>query len=171
MAFLPKGPDRRKRWVFRPLFLLIIWGLLALLLLINGIYETRRLKDNLYRLLYDEGSAIVAGLEKSAQTALASAAALEAFPEASALLIPSSSNPLALDDSVVDLLLDLAFQIDRQVGSRAPEETELAGIAKAWHLSLVAWVSPRRTVSYPPSPEGLAGEDSFYRPLLEGKTS
>lgn len=171
MAFLPKGPDRRKRWVFRPLFLLIIWGLLALLLLINGIYETKRLKDNLYRLLVDEGSALIAGLEKSAQTAFASAAALEAFPEASALLIPSPSNPLALDDSVVDLLLDLAFQMDRQMGSRTPEEKELAGIAKAWHLSLVAWVSPRRTLSYPPSREGPAEKDSFYRPLMEGKAS
>ncbi len=171
MAFLPKGLDRRKRWVFRPLFLLVIWGLLALLLLINGIYETKRLKDNLYRLLYDEGSALIAGLEKSAQTAFASAAALEAFPEASALLIASSSNPLALDDSVVDLLLDLAFQMDRQIGSRTPQEKELAEIAKAWHLSQVAWVSPRRTLSYPPSPEGLAEKDSFYRPLLEGKAS
>lgn len=171
MAFLPKGPDRRKRWVFRPLFLLIIWGLLALLLLINGIYETKRLKDNLYRFLVDEGSALIAGLENSAQTAFASAAALEAFPEASALLIPSSLNPLAWDDSVVNLLLEIAFQMDRQVGSRAPEETELAGIAKAWHLSKVAWVSPRRTLSYPPSPEGIEGKVSFYRPLLEGKAS
>src|SRR5512143_3153873 len=171
MAFPPKGPDRRKRWVFRPLFLLIIWGLLALLLLINGIYETKRLKDSLYRLLVDEGNALIAGLENSAQTAFASAAALEAFPEASALLIPSSSNPLALDDSVVDLLLDLAFQIDRQVGSRIPEEKELAGIAKAWHLSLVAWASPRRAFSYPPSRERFAEKDSFYRPLLEGKAS
>jgi signal transduction histidine kinase len=171
MAFLPKGPDRRKRWVFRPLFLLIIWGLLALLLLINGIYETKRLKDNLYRLLYDEGSALIAGLEKSAQTALTSAAALEAFPEASALLIPSSLNPLALDDSVVDLLLDLAFQMDRQIGSRTPEEKELAGIAKAWHLSLVAWVSPHRSLSYPPSRVGPVEKNSLWRPLLEGKAS
>jgi signal transduction histidine kinase len=171
MAFLPKGPDRRKRWVFRPLFLLIIWGLLALLLLINGIYETKRLKDNLYRLLYDEGSALIAGLEKSAQTVFASAAALEAFPEASALLIPSSLNPLALDDSVVDLLLDLAFQMDRQIGSRTPEEKELAGIAKAWHLSLVAWVSPHRSLSYPPSRVGPVEKNSLWRPLLEGKAS
>jgi signal transduction histidine kinase len=171
MAFLPKGSDRRTRWVFRPLFLLIIWGLLALLLLINGIYETKRLKDNLYRLLVDEGTALIAGLEKSAQTIFASAAAMEAFPEASALLIPSSLNPLTLDDSVVDLLLDLAFQVDRQVGDRAPKEEELARIVKDWHLSLVAWVSPHRTLSYPPSRAGLAEKDSLYRPLLEGKAA
>jgi signal transduction histidine kinase len=171
MAFLPKGPDRKKRWVFRPLFLLIIWGLLALLLLINGIYETKRSRDNLYRLLYDEGSALVAGLEKSAQTAFASAAALEAFPEASAFLIPSPLNPITLDDSVVDLLLDITFQMDRQIGSRIPEEKELAGFAKAWHLSLAAWITPSRTLVYPPNRGGLPGGDSFYRPLLDGKAS
>ncbi len=171
MAFLPKGPERGKRWVFRPLFILRIWGLLALLLLINGIYETKRLKDNLHRLLYDEGSALIAGLEKNSQTSFASVTALETFPEASALLISSPANPLALDDSVVDLLLELAFQLDRQIGSRAPEEKELAGVAKTWHLSGVAFVSPRQTLIYPPSEASLPGGDSFTRPLLEGKTA
>jgi len=171
MASLPKGPERGKRWVFRPLFLLIIWGLLALVLLINGIYETKRLKDNLHRLLYDEGAALIAGLEKNAQTSFASVTALETFPEASALLIPSPVNPLALDDSVVDLLLDLAFQMDRQIGSRAPEEKDLAGVAKTWQLSGITFISSRQTVTYPQSGEGLRGGDPFIRPLLEGKTA
>lgn len=171
MAFLPKGPERKKRWIFRPLFLLIIWGLLALLLLINGIYEAKRLKDNLHRLLYDEGSALIAGLEKSAQASFASVTALETFPGASALLIPSPVNPLGLDDSVVDLLLDLAFQMDRQIGSRAPEEKELAALAKTWHLSGAAFVSSRETLTYPPSGETLRGGGSFLRPLLEGKAT
>jgi len=171
MASLPKGPERGKRWVFRPLFLLIIWGLLALVLLINGIYETKRLKDNLHRLLYDEGAALIAGLEKNAQTSFASVTALETFPEASALLIPSPVNPLALDDSVVDLLLDLAFQMDRQIGSRAPEEKDLAGMAKTWQLSGITFISSRQTVTYPQSGEGLRGGDPFIRPLLEGKTA
>ena len=171
MAFLPKGPERRKRWVFRPLFLLIIWGLLALLLLINGIYEAKRLKDNLHRLLFDEGSALIAGLEKSAQASFASVTALEAFPGASALLIPSPVNPLALDDSVVDLLLDLAFQMDRQIGSRAPEEKDLAAMAKTWHLSALSLVFAGRRLTYPPSGDSLQGEDSFLRPLLEGKAA
>ena len=171
MAFLPKGPERGKRWVFRPLFLLIIWGLLALVLLINGIYETKRLKDNLHRLLYDEGAALIAGLEKNAQTSFASVTALETFPEASALLIPSPVNPLALDDSVVDLLLDLAFQMDRQIGSRAPEEKDLAGMAKTWQLSGITFISPGQTVTYPQSREGLRGGDPFIRPLLEGRTA
>jgi signal transduction histidine kinase len=47
----------------------------------------------------------------------------------------------------------------------------LAGVAKTWHLSGVALVSPRQTLSYPPSEKALRGEDSFIRPLLEGKTA
>jgi signal transduction histidine kinase len=171
MAFLSQGPEQGKRWTFRPLFLLIIWGLLALLLLINGIYETKRLKDNLHRLLYDEGSALIIGLEKSAQASFASVNALEVFPEASALLIPSPVNPLGLDDSVVDLLLELAFQMDFKLGARAPEEKDLEGMARSWHLSAVAFVTNSQTLAYPPSGEGSREWDSLTHPLLEGKAA
>jgi len=171
MAFLQKGPEQKKRWFFRPIFFLIIWGLLALLLLVNGIFESKRLKDNLYRLLYDEGSALIAGLEKSAQTTFASITALEAFPEASALLISSPLNPLGLEDSVADLLLDLAFQMDRELGTKLPEEKELARLAKAWHLSMVSLITPTRRLSYPASQEAIPGGESFLHPLLEGKSS
>jgi signal transduction histidine kinase len=171
MAVLQKGPEQKKRWVFRPLFFVIIWGLLALLLLVNGIFESKRLKDNLYRLLYDEGSALIAGLEKSAQTTFASIAALEAFPEASALLIPSPVNPLTLEDSVADLLQNLAFQVDQDLGAKIPEEKELARLARAWHLSMVTLITPARRLAYPPSQERIAGGESFLQPLLEGKTS
>jgi signal transduction histidine kinase len=171
MAFLQKGPEQKPRWIFRPLFFLIIWGLLALLLLVNGIFESKRLKDNLYRLLTDEGSALIAGLEKNAQTTFASITALESFPEASALLIPSPVNPLTLEDSVADLLLDLAFQMDRELGTKAPDEIELARLAKAWHLSVATLITPARRMTYPPSMETLPGGESFLRPLLEGKAS
>ena len=171
MAVLQKGPEQKKRWIFRPLFFLIIWGLLALLLLVNGIFESKRLKDNLHQMLYDEGSALIAGLEKSAQTTFASIAALEAFPEASALLIPSPLNPLTLEDSVVDLLLDLAFQMDRELGAKLPEEKELVRLAGAWHFSMVTLMTPARRLSYPASQERIPGGESFLQPLLEGKAS
>jgi signal transduction histidine kinase len=171
MAVLQKGPEQKKRWVFRPLFFVIIWGLLALLLLVNGIFESKRLKDNLYRLLYDEGAALIAGLEKSAQTTFASIAALEAFPEASALLIPSPVNPLTLEDSVADLLQNLAFQMDRDLGAKLPEEKELARLARAWHLSMLTLITPTHRLTYPPTQERIPGGESFLQPLLEGKTS
>ena len=171
MAFLQKGPEQKKRWIFRPLFFVIIWGLLALLLLVNGIFESKRLKDNLYRLLYDEGAALIAGLEKNVQATFASIAALEAFPEASALLIPSPVNPLTLEDSVADLLLDLAFQMDRDLGSKVPEEKDLVLPAKAWHLSRVTVLAPGRRVSYPPIQDPIPGGEAFLQPLAEGKAS
>lgn len=171
MAFLEKGPEPKKRWIFRPFFLLVIWALLALLLIINGIYEAKRLGDNLRRMLFDEGAAIIAGLEKSAQSIFGSFEAMEALPEASALLFPSSLNPLALDESVVDMVLDIAFQIDRELGNSSVSENELAKIAKAWHFSVLEIVTPRNTIAYQNPRARLPVDDSFYRPLLEGKAA
>jgi len=171
MAFLRKGRGLKRRWIFRPLFFLIIWGLLALLLIINGIYEANRLKDNLHRMLFDEGVAVIAGLEKSAQSIFASWAAIEAFPEASARLFPSPMNPLALDDSVVDLILDTAFQIDQELGNLSPQESQLAKIARSWHFSALKFITPHQTLIYQNPKATSILDDSFYHPLLEGKAA
>ena len=171
MAFLRKGPEPKTHRIFRPLFLLFIWGLLALLLIINGIYEAKRLKDNLHRMLFDEGAAMVAGLEKSAQSIFASWAAMEAFPEASTLLFPSALNPPALDDSVVDLALDIAFQIDQELGDQPPPESQLAKISKTWHFSALKLIAPRQSFIYQNPEANSRMDDSFYRPLQEGKAA
>ena len=173
MAFLEKGPETQGRWFFRPLYLLIIWGLLALLLIINGTYEVKRARDNLYRMLYDEGSALIDGLEKSAQNSLGSLTAIETFPEISAFTGASPVNLLALEESVVDLVLDGASQIDRELGRQPIQESELQRLGEAEHLAGVAVITPnqefvhhRHRVSKP------AGEPRpFYQPLLEGKSS
>ena len=171
MAFLRKRIEPGNRRVFRPFFLLVLWGLLALVLLINGFYEAKRLRDNLHRMLFDEGGAIVAGLEKSAQNVFSSRAAMEAFPEASALLFPSALDPVALDDSVVNLVLDAAFQIDRQLGEAAPTESQLAGLAGTWHFSRLVSMAAGQTISYQDPNAGPPADDSFYRPLLTGKAA
>jgi signal transduction histidine kinase len=171
MAVSKKGPEPGGRWIFRPVFFFVIWGLLALLLVINGIYEAQRLKDNLQSMLFDEGVAIISGVERSAQSIFASWAAMEAYPEVSALLFPSPSNLLAVDDSVVDQVLEIASQIDQELGALPPREGQLARIAKTWHFSILEWITPHETLIYKsPKATGVLN-DSFYRPLLEGKAS
>ena len=120
MANLQEKREPYGRWFFRPIHLLIIWGLLALLLTASGIYETKRAKDNLFQMLSDEGSVLLAGMEKGAQSAFSSLNAIESFPDISAFLSPI--NFLALEESVVDLTLDLAFQIDRELGDAPLQE-------------------------------------------------
>ena len=171
MAFLRKGPEPKRRWIFRPLFLLVTWGLLAILLVINGIYQAKRLKDNLHQMLFDEGAAIIAGMEKSAQSIFASWTAIETFPEASALLFSSPLNPLALDESVVDLVLNTAFQIDQELGNPPIQESQLAKIAKVWHFSVLKLITPRQTFIYQNPKASSPMDDSFYQPLLEGKVA
>jgi len=173
MAFLKKGPETRGRWFFRPLYLLIIWGLLALLLIINGTYEVKRAQDNLYRMLYDEGSALIDGLEKSAQSSLGSLTAIEAFPEASTFMGSSPVNLLTLEESVVDLLLDGAFRVDQELGGQPPRESELQRLGEAEHLAGIEVITPNHKLAYSRRPAGPSTGDRrpFYQSLLEGKTS
>jgi signal transduction histidine kinase len=173
MAFLTKGPETQGRWFFRPLYLLIIWGLLALLLIINGTYEVKRARDNLYRMLYDEGSALIDGLEKSAQSSLGLLTAIEAFPEASAFMGASPINLLALEESVVDLVLDEAFQVDSELGRQPPQESELQRLGEAEHLAGIEVITPDRRFVYSRRPVASSAGDRrpFYRSLLEGKAS
>jgi signal transduction histidine kinase len=173
MAFLKKGPEPKGRWFFRPLYLLIIWGLLALLLIINGTYELKRTRDNLYRMLYGEGSALIDGLEKSAQSSVGSLAAIEAFPEASSFMGSSPINLLALEESVVDLVLDGAFQVDRELGGQPPRESELQRLGEAEHLAGIEVITPNHKFVYGRRPAASPAGDRrpFYQSLLEGKAS
>jgi signal transduction histidine kinase len=173
MAFPRKGPDPKKRWIFRPLYLLIIWGILAILLVIDGTYEAKRAKDNLYRMLFDEGSALIEGMEKSAQGIFTSLQAVEAVPEASALLISSPVNLLGLEESVVDLILDVAFQIDQELGSQPLRESELQRLGEAAHLAGIEVITPKNRFVYRRPPVGSSAGDRrpFYQSLLEGKAS
>jgi signal transduction histidine kinase len=173
MAFLTKGPETKERWIFRPLYLLVIWVFLAILLVVSGTYEAKRAKDNLYRMLFDEGSALIEGMEKSAQGIFASLAAMEAFPEAAALMVSAPVNLLALEESVVDLILDVASQIDQELGSRPLQETELEKVSEAEHLAGLSVIpSKKHTIDQSRAANPQVGRRRpFYQPLLEGKAS
>jgi hypothetical protein len=173
MAFPKKGEKPTGRWIFRPFYLLIIWSLLALLLVVNGTYEVKRTQDNLYRLLFDEGSALIEGMEKSAQGIFTSLTAVEAFPEANAFLDTSPVNLMALEESVVDLMLEVAFQIDRELGSPSPQESELRRVGEAAHLAGLEVITSREHLIYqrhPGNPPTGTGRP-FYQALLEGQAS
>jgi hypothetical protein len=173
MAFPKKGEKPTGQWIFRPFYLLIIWSLLALLLVVNGTYEVKRTQDNLYRLLFDEGSALIEGMEKSAQGIFTSLTAVEAFPEANAFLDTSPVNLMALEESVVDLMLEVAFQIDRELGSPSPQESELRRVGEAAHLAGLEVITSREHLIYqrhPGNPPTGTGRP-FYQALLEGQAS
>ena len=173
MAFLKKRPEFSEGRFFRPLTLLIIWGFLALLLIANGAYEAQRAQNSLYRMLFDEGSALIDGLEKSAQGTLTSMAAAESLPDASAIMVVSPINFLALEESVVDLILEVAFRIDQEWGKRRPQESELKRKGEDEHLSGIEMIVNGKKFIPPRHPKSppARDRDHFYQPLLEGKTS
>ncbi len=171
MATPQEKRELKGRWFFRPIHLLVIWGLLALVLTANGIYETKRAKDNLFQMLLDEGSVLLAGMEKSSQSAFASLNALEFFPDISAFVSPV--NFLNLEESVVDWTLDLAFQIDRELGDAPLGEALLRKAGEGKHWSGVEVIAAGKKTSVLRRPGGGSSQDRgrFYRPLLEGKAS
>lgn len=154
---LVKKSERQKSWFFRPVTLLTIWILLALLVIFNGLYEAKRVKDNLYGLLFDEGSALISGLEKNIQSSFSSLNAIEAYPEISYFLAPA--NFWSLDEAVVDLILETAFRLDQELGAELPAENKLREIAEKERLSSLH-ISSQDQMTLP----------QFCLPLLEGKS-
>ena len=152
-----KKLGRQKNWFFRPVTLLTIWILLALLVIFNGLYEAKRAKNNLYGLLFDEGSALISGIEKSIQSSLSSLKAIEAFPEISSFLTPP--NLWSLDEAVVDLILEITFRLDQELGTGLPAEGRLKEMAAQERFSSLQIISDQEK----PFPH-------FCIPLLEGKS-
>ncbi len=149
---------RQKNWFFRPVALLTIWILLALLVIFNALYEAKRAKDNLYGLLFDEGTALISGLEKSMQVSFSSLSAMEAYPEISSFL--TAPNFWSLDEAVVDLILETIFRLDQELGKEFPEASKLKEIAEREHFSSLHLVSGEEKIEVP----------HFCLPLLEGKS-
>lgn len=152
-----KKSERQKSWFFRPVTLLTIWILLALLVIFNGLYEAKRVKDNLYGLLFDEGSALISGLEKNIQSSFSSLNAIEAYPEISYFL--AHANFWSLDEAVVDLILETAFRLDQELGAELAAENKLREIAEKERLSSLH-ISSQDQMTLP----------QFCLPLLEGKS-
>ncbi len=163
----------KKRWIFRPLSLFIIWGLFALLLVLNGLFEAKRAKDNLYLLLADEGGAILEGLTRSAQNSLNSLTALETMPEAALLMAYSPVNLLTLEEAVIDWILEIASQIDQKLGQETVTPERLEAVGKEEKLAGVEIVGPRIRVTFHRGARVLPGEDRppFYQALTQGKAS
>ena len=163
----------KKRWIFRPLSLFIIWGLFALLLILNGLFEAKRAKDNLYRLLADEGAAILEGLTRSAQNSLNSLTALETTPEAALLMAYSPINLLTLEETVIDWVLEIAFQIDQKLGPEAIGAERLEEVGKEEKIAGLEVINGKNHFAFHRQ-TGISPRESeppFYQGLTQGKAS
>ena len=163
----------KRRWIFRPLSFFIIWSFLALLLILNGTYEATRAKDNLYRLLLDEGVAVIEGLTRNAQSSLASLTTVETTPEASLFMAVSPVNLLTLEESVVDWILEMAFQIDQRLDKVPVDPERLSRIGKEEKIGAIEVIQGQRHIVYRRESLVFPKESGppFYQSLLQGKAS
>ena len=173
MAFGEKRDDPRKRWTLRPLHFFVLWGMMAILLTVGGLVQAQRLKGNLYRMLGDEGAALVEGLEKNIQNIFSTLTTIEAFPETSAFLTSSPLNPLTLEESIVDLALDAAFRIDGRLGERVPVRGELKHWAQEGHFAGIRLIFPDGSFieSEQPAEPAIRRPHPYYQSVREGKTA
>jgi signal transduction histidine kinase len=163
----------KRRWIFRPLSFFIIWSFLALLLILNGTYEATRAKDNLYRLLLDEGVAVIEGLTRNAQSSLTSLTTVETMPEASLFMAVSPVNLLTLEESVVDWILEMAFQIDQRLDKVPVDPERLSRIGKEEKIGAIEVIQGQRHIVYRRESLVFPKESGppFYQSLLQGKAS
>ncbi len=171
--YMNEPAPSQKRRIFRPLSFFVIWGLLALLLILNGLYEGKRAKDNLYRLLADEGAAIIEGLTRAAQSSLTFLTAIETMPEAALLAGYSPGNLLALEESVIDWFLEIALQIDQKLGREPLGSERLAEVGREERIAGAEVVTGQTHIVYHRQ-KGITPRDSqppFYQGLVQGKAS
>lgn len=173
MTFGENREDLPKRWTLRPLHFFILWVMMAVLLTVGGLVQAKRLKGNLYRMLEDEGSALVEGLEKNIQNIFSTLTAIEAFPETSAFLTSSPLNPFPLEESIVDLALDAAFRMDERLGRRVPLRVELEHWAQEGHFTGIQVIFPDGSLieSDQPAEPAVRGAHPYYQSVQEGKTA
>jgi signal transduction histidine kinase len=166
-------PKPKNRWIFRPVSFFIIWGLLAILLVLNGGYEAKRAKDNLYSLLFDEGAAVIEALTRSAQNSLTSLSTAETVPAASVFMDFSPINLISLDESVIDWILDAAFQIDQKIGKEPIDQERLAQTGKEEKFMAIEAIHGSRHHVFRRESRSIPrdGLPLFYQPVIQGKAS
>jgi len=145
-----------------PVDLALIYGLITLLLIVNGFFETRRTRKSLTEILESQGRTLAQGLEKEIQSTLSVITVMESVPGGHLLNPGSSIDFFAIEDAVVDYLLEIAARVDQDDARHAFRPVDLERLAQKHGVErieiLEALSDPR-----------LASRDlSLYLPLFQG---
>jgi signal transduction histidine kinase len=85
----------------------------------------------------------------------------------------SPVNLLALDESVIDWILEAAFQIDQIMGKESVDQERLNRIGKEEKFAGIEIISGQAHLVYRRRSENIPGDNSppFYLPVIQGKTA
>ena len=132
-------------------------------LIVNGYFETKRARMSLESILENQGLALLEGLEREIQNTLSVINVMEAVPGGHLLNITSSTSFFAIEDTIVDHLLEIATMVDQQDSAQPLTLSEIDEIARAKNVT-------RINVLRDLVPSQLSERDvSAYLPLIEGR--
>jgi signal transduction histidine kinase len=115
MAEKPKRGSHRLP--ISPTYLALICCLIIVLFIIGGFFEVDRTRRSLRGILENQGATLLRGLEREIQNIISVIDVMEEVPGGHLLNITSSVNFFALEDVVVDYLLEIGRTVDKEEAS------------------------------------------------------
>jgi len=159
-----------KRYLGRPLYLLLLCGLVFLLLFLNGLMEFQRTEEGLLKILQGQGLAYLDGMEKEIKGINAYLSALQENPQSvNPALPPPFEDLVTLDSAIGEHLMEVAFDLDRQEKEGLLSLGRLSLLMKAEKLGRVEFwdMAGHLRLAAPEGPPGPS-DRSLYRALLRG---
>ncbi len=160
MAEKPK--PRFYRLSTGPIYLALLCCLIILILIVNGFFEINRTRKSLRDILESQGETLLQGLEREIQNTVSVIEVMEGVPGGHLLNIASSANFFAIEDAIVDYLLEIATLVDQNDASQTLSPSELERVAQTEGLKRIDILDA--TSQSPVVEKDL----SSYLPLLKG---
>jgi hypothetical protein len=113
-----------------PIYLALLCCLIILILIVNGFFEINRTRKSLRDILESQGETLLQGLEREIQNTVSVIEVMEGVPGGHLLNIASSANFFAIEDAIVDYLLEIATLVDHNDASQALSPSELERVAQ-----------------------------------------
>ncbi len=146
-----------------PTFLALICSLIILLFIIGGVFEISRTKRSLREILENQGVNFLQGLHREIQNTISVIEVMEEVPGGHLLNIASSIDFFALEDAVVEYLVEIASTVDREGADQALSASKLETLAQREGLKVIEILDPSSQGHVP------RGGPSIFGPLLRGE--
>ena len=160
MAGKPK--TRSYRLSISPTYLALICCLIILLLIIGAFFEINRTKRSLRGILENQGATLLRGLDREIQNTVSVIEVMEEVPGGHLLNIASSINFFALEDAIIDHVVEIASMVDQEAASQDLSPAELESLAQREGLKVIEILDQGSRSQVPRE------DTSLYGPLLRG---
>jgi signal transduction histidine kinase len=158
MAGNPKAKSYRLS--ISPTFLALICSLIILLFIIGGVFEISRTKRSLREILENQGVTFLQGLDREIQNTISVIEVMEEVPGGHLLNIASSIDFFALEDAIIEHLVEIASMVDQEGTGQALSPAKLKSLAEREGLKAI------EILHYDPRSQVSLKDPSPYGPLL-----